>query len=72
MDIKRCPHCDSYFYPPEIWKSVTRSWWEPRFNLYCPSCHWCGERAFTRRGAIRKWNNDVERYNKWRNCKWWR
>ena len=60
--IKRCPHCDSYFAPPVvIWRSVTARWWEPRYNLECQLCYWNSAKAYTPRGAIRKWNRDRER-----------
>ena len=59
--IKRCPHCNTYFGGIEIWKSATARWFEPKWNLYCANCHWCGGKAYTRRGAIRVWNDDIER-----------
>lgn len=68
-NVKRCPHCDTYFGRPEVWKSLTARWWERKYNLFCPVCHWCGPKAFTRRGAISRWNDDSERLMHWRNLK---
>lgn len=60
-DIKRCPHCNTYYGSIEIWHSVFARWFEPKYNLYCTVCHWCGGKAYTKRGAIRVWNDDIER-----------
>lgn len=66
MKIKRCPHCDTYFGKPELWHNITARFFEPKYNLYCPNCHWTGRKAYTRRGAVAKWNDDTERFRHWR------
>ncbi len=60
-EIKRCPHCNTYFGQIEIWHSVLAEWYQKKYNLYCTVCHWRGGNAYTKRGAIRVWNNDIER-----------
>lgn len=66
---KRCPHCDTYFGQPELWKNLTARWWEKKYSLYCPYCHWRSGNAFTRHGAVVKWNEDEERYKNWQTLK---
>ena len=47
-----CPNCMSYRIHL-VW-SLTRRW--RKYSLECWTCHWCGPRASTIDGAIRKWN----------------
>lgn len=53
--IKRCPHCDSYF---GMVTYVMGPW---HWHLRCEVCGWESKPAWTRRGAVRNWNNDDER-----------
>lgn len=66
---KRCPHCDTYFGKPELWKNMLALWWEKKYSLYCPHCHWRSGTAITRHGAVVKWNEDEERFKNWQTLK---
>lgn len=69
MKVKRCPHCNTYFGTPILWRDVMAGWWKKRYNMECPVCHWNSAKAFTQRGAIAKWNDDTERCNNWQTLK---
>lgn len=34
---------------------------ESGYEINCLRCGYCGKTAFTKRGAVEKWNNDKER-----------
>ena len=59
--LKRCPFCNTYFGGKTLWHSVTARWWERKYNIECNYCKWNGEKARTKRGAVRKWNRDKGR-----------
>lgn len=58
---KRCPSCNTYFGSINICRSMLVYWWERKYFLECNYCKWTGKRAWTKRGAVRKWNRDKER-----------
>lgn len=51
-DLKPCPMCWCKF--PDMVTFLTR--WFNKYALECPRCHFFSKVAFTKRGAIRKWN----------------
>ena len=61
--MKRCPNCDTYFGKPQIWMTAYPKT-ALKYEVACPVCDYHGKRAFTMRGAVRKWNHDRKRFGR--------
>lgn len=60
FDAKPCPTCKSV----SIWLchvDVGHLPFEPRFHVECKECSYCAPKAYTVRGAIKKWNRRAEK-----------
>lgn len=52
---KPCPNCGhigAWLCQSQLGKGLL----EPKYFLECKACHWCSPKAYTVRGAIKKWN----------------
>lgn len=58
--VKPCPACgDKHIYMVHSWPSK-RTGWRSKY-VECRYCHFSGKSAYTKWGAIRKWNRDKNR-----------
>ena len=52
--LKKCPDCGTKRIVLNlIW---SRRWYEPKYFYECIRCHFCGKSAYTKNGAVRRWN----------------
>lgn len=56
LDLKSCPNCGNTKLG--IYRSLLKG---RKYEVFCGKCDWYGRQAFTRWGAIKKWNRDCER-----------
>ena len=55
-DLKPCPNCGNTKLG--IYRSLLKG---RKYEVFCGKCDWYGRQAFTRWGAMKKWNRDCER-----------
>lgn len=57
LSVKPCPSCGAL----KQVKLCRIHFAVKRYEINCFWCGYCGKTAFTKRGAVEKWNNDKER-----------
>ena len=57
LSVRPCPSCGAF----KRVKLCRIHFAVKRYKINCLRCGYCGKTAFTKRGAVEKWNNDNER-----------
>ena len=57
LSVRPCPSCGAF----KQMKLCRIHFAVKRYEINCFMCGYCGKTAFTKRGAVEKWNNDKER-----------